>query len=321
MRIVLCYPVEDRHVEMIRSAAPDAEIVVAGQERIARELPEADIYCGHAKVPVPWEAVVGRGRLKWIQSSAAGVDHCLAPPVMRSDIPVTSLSGVLADQVAEHTVALITALLRRLHDFFRAQQARRYERLPTRDLHGSSVGIVGLGGVGRRLAEVLGAFRTRIRATDWCPVDKPPYVEALWPADRLGDLLAGSDVVVLAAPLNHITRDMIDRRTLAATPSGAILVNIARGGLVVESDLVDALLGGHLSGAALDVCHEEPLPASSRLWEIPQVIITPHVAGQSRWRIDRTTRFFCDNLTRYLQGLPLRNVVDKQLGFPLRRAT
>ncbi len=321
MRIVLCYPAEDRHLEMIRRAAPGAEVVPAGQERIARELPDADIYCGHAKVPVPWEAVVDRRRLKWIQSSAAGVDHCLTPPVVRSEIAVTSLSGVLADQVAEHAVALITALLRRLHDFFRAQQSRRYERLPTRDLHESCIGIVGLGGVGRRLAEVLSAFRTRVRATDWCPVDKPSHVEALWPHDRLGDLLACSDIVVLAAPLNHLTQNMIDRQSLAAMASGSILVNIARGGLVAEPDLVDALLCGHLYGAALDVCHQEPLPASSRLWEIPQVIITPHVAGQSRWRIDRTTEFFCDNLTRYLQGRPLLNVVDKGLGFPLRRAT
>ncbi len=321
MRIVLCYPAEPRHIEQIQAAAPSAEIVAAGQQRVAAELLEADVYFGHAKVPVPWDAVVVRGRLRWIQSAAAGVDHCLVPAVIRSDIPVTSLSGVLADQVTEHTIALLTALVRNLPEFFRAQQARRFERRPTRNLHGSRIGIVGLGGVGRRLAEVLAAFRTRIVATDWCPVQKPDHVEALWPPDRLADLLRASEVVILCAPLNEHTRGMIERQALATMPSESLLVNVARGPLVVEKDLVAALTSGHLAGAALDVTEQEPLAESSPLWNLPNVIVTPHVAGQASWRIDRTTDFFCQNLRRYQQGLPLRNLVDKQLGFPLRRAT
>src|SRR5262245_3210707 len=106
MRIVLCYPVESRHVAQIQAAAPDAEVVDAGQERVARELLEADLFCGHAKVSVDWDAVVAGGRLQWIQSSAAGLDHCLTPSVVASDILVTSASGVLADQVAEQSLAL-----------------------------------------------------------------------------------------------------------------------------------------------------------------------------------------------------------------------
>ena len=113
-RIVLCYPVEARHIERIAAAMPGADVVDAGQERIAEELLAADIFCGHAKVPVDWDAVVRQGRLRWIQSSAAGMDHCLVPSVVASDIAVTSASGVLADQVAEHTIALITAWCRGL---------------------------------------------------------------------------------------------------------------------------------------------------------------------------------------------------------------
>src|SRR5690606_14665979 len=105
-RIVLCYPVEPKHLAQIAAAAPDAEIVDAGQERVAKELLEADIFCGHAKVPVPWDEVVQRGRLRWIQSSAAGMDHCLGPSVINSDITVTSASGVLANQTADHSLAL-----------------------------------------------------------------------------------------------------------------------------------------------------------------------------------------------------------------------
>ncbi|MEX0939103.1 MAG: D-2-hydroxyacid dehydrogenase [Pirellulales bacterium] len=318
IRIILCYPVEPHHVDRIAQAAGEAEVIDAGQQRVAEELLDADLFCGHPKVPVPWDDIVRQGRLKWIQSSAAGLDHCLVPSVIASDVVVTSASGVLADQVAEHTIALLTAHLRSLPTFFRAQQNKQFVRLPTRDLHDATVGIVGLGGVGRRLAELLSAFRTRIIATDWCPVDKPPHVESLWPANRLPDLLAASDHVVLCAPLNTHTRGMIDSEALAQMRQGSLLVNVARGPLVVERDLVAAIESGHLGGAALDVTEEEPLSPSSRLWDLPGVIITPHVAGQSARRIDKMTDFFCENLQRYLRNEPLLNVVDKQLGFPLR---
>jgi phosphoglycerate dehydrogenase-like enzyme len=318
MRIVLCYPVEEKHLRQIAAVAPKAQLVDAGQERVADEILKADIFCGHAKAhPVPWDEVVRLGRLKWTQSSAAGLDHCLVPSVVESDIVVTSASGVLADQVAEHAVALMTGLLRSLPVFFRAQQAKEFIRRPTRDLHRATIGIIGFGGNGRRIAEVLHVFKTRIIATDVFPVDKPDHVAALWPADRLDGLLAESDVVVLAAPLLPSTRGMIDARALERMKCGAILINMARGGLVVESALVDALRSGQLAGAGLDVTEIEPLPAESPLWDMPNVIITPHVGGQSATRIDDMTNFFCENLARWQTGRPLLNLVDKKLGFPV----
>jgi D-3-phosphoglycerate dehydrogenase len=319
MRIVLCYPVEPRHCRQIAAAAPDAQIVNAGQERIAAELSTADIFCGHAKVPVDWDAVVRQGRLKWIQSSAAGMDHCLVPSVVASEIVVTSASGVLANQVAEHAIALITAWLRSLPVFFRAQQAKEFVRRPTRDLHHAAVGIVGLGGVGRRLVQLLRPFQTRILATDLFPVDRPEGVETLWPADRLPDLLAESDVVVLSLPLNDSTRGLIDARALAGMQPTALLANMARGPLVVTDDLVESLRAGCPAGAVMDVTDPEPLPPQSPLWEMPNVIITPHVGGQSSSRIDDMTNMFCENLRRWQAGQSLINfLADKGLGFPIR---
>lgn len=316
-RIVLCYPVESRHVAEIAAAAPDFDVFDAGQERIAAELLEADIFCGHAKVPVPWDDVVRQGRLQWIQSSAAGLDHCLTPSVVESAIVVSSASGVLADQVAEHTIALTTSLTRSLPVFFRAQQAHEFVRRPTRDLTGAVVGIVGLGGNGRRLAQVFRPFKTRIVATDMFPVDKPDEVDDLWPAQALSRLLAESDIVVLAAPLTDVTRGMIDRRALAMMKPGSLLVNVARGPLVVESDLVAALRSGHIAGAAMDVTEIEPLPLDSPLWDLPNVIITPHVGGQKASRIDDMTKLFCENLRRWQRGARLYNLVDKRLGYPV----
>jgi len=315
-RIVLCYPVEPRHVAAIRAAAPAATVVDAGQERVAEELPTADIYCGHAKVPVPWDAVVAAGTLRWIQSSAAGLDHCLVPAVVDSDIVVTSASGVLADQVAEHAVGLAIACTRRLRLFLEQQHRKEFVRRPTRDLTGATVGIVGLGGVGRRLAEVLAPFRVRILATDWFPVDKPTHVEFLGPPDALPTVLEQADVLFLCVPLTPLTRGMIDAAALARMKRGAILVNMARGPLVDENALVDALESGHLDSAALDVTPDEPPQPTSRLWTAPRLLITPHVAGQAARRIDAMTEFFCENLRRSLSGKPLRNLVDKRLGFP-----
>ena len=318
-RIALCYPVEQRHIDQIAAAMPEAEVVNVGQERIAEEIFAADIFCGHAKVPIDWDGVVRRGRLRWIQSSAAGMDHCLTPSVIESDIDVTSASGVLADQVAEHTIALITGWCRGLHVFLRAQAKKEFVRRPTRDLTRSTVGIAGLGGVGRRLAQLLHPFGVRTLATDLFPVDKPDCVEALWPADRLDSLLSEADFLILCLPLNDSTRGLIDAAALSKMKRGSLLVNVARGPLVVTDDLIDALDAGRPAGAVMDVVDPEPPPPECRLWEMPNVIITPHVGGQSAWRIDNMTTMFCQNLQRWRAGLPLINYLsDKRLGFPIR---
>ena len=169
------------------------------------------------------------------------------------------------------------------------------------------------------MAELLHAFEARILATDMFPLDKPDHVEALWPADRLDDLLAEVDILVLSLPLNESTRGVVDASVLEKMKPGGLLVNVARGPLVVESALVEALDSGHLAGAVVDVTDPEPLPPASRLWELPNVIITPHVAGQSARRIDNMTRLFCENLRRRQAGEPLINFLsDKKLGFPIR---
>jgi D-3-phosphoglycerate dehydrogenase len=164
--------------------------------------------------------------------------------------------------------------------------------------------------------EVLEPFRVRILATDWFPVRKPPAVEFLGSPDTLFDILPEIDVLFLCAPLTEHTRNLIDARAIARMKKGAILVNVARGAMVDENALVDALESGHLDSAALDVTPEEPPKPESRLWTAPRLLITPHVGGQAKHRIDAMTDFFCDNLRRYRAGRPLRNLVDKRLGFP-----
>ena len=159
---------------------------------------------------------------------------------------MTSASGLFADPVAEQTLALLLGLLRGLPTFFRAQQKREFIRRPTRDLHHATVGIVGLGGNGMRIAEVLRPFHTRIIATDMFTDERPACVDELWPADQLDRLLAESDIVILCVPLNDQTQGMIAAPQLARMKRGAILINVARGPIVVEKDLVAALAVGSL---------------------------------------------------------------------------
>lgn len=317
MRIVLCFPAQPHHVAAITKAAPvGAEIVDAGQERVDEELPTADIFVGHAKVPVNWDRVIAANRLQWIQSSAAGLDHCLVPGVIESEIVVSSASGLFAPQVTEQTFALLFGLLRSLPVFMAASKRREFIRRPTDDLREKVVGIVGLGGNGRCIARAIAPLCKRVIASDFYPVNKPSEVDVLLPAEQLDELLAQSDVVILALPLNSSTYHLIDVRRLQLMPAGGYLINVARGQVIDEAALVSALQSGHIKGAGLDVTEVEPLPEESPLWELDNVIITPHVGAQSKRRVDDTVALVCENLKRWQRNEPLYNRVDKKLGFP-----
>jgi D-3-phosphoglycerate dehydrogenase len=330
-QLVVCFkgaPVEDVHIDRIRSAWSDVKIINVGQKDVADALLEADFFCGHAKVPVNWDTIVENRRLQWIQSSAAGMDWCLVPSVVDSDIVITTASGVLADQVAEHTLALILAWMRSLPVCLYEQHVRsapdfrKFIRRPTRDLTGSTVGIVGFGGVGRRIAALLAPFRTTILATDLYPSEKPSCVDELWEADKLDDLLQQSDVVILSLPLNAKTKGLFNSVRFQQMKPDSLFVNVARGDIVNTDDLVQALHEGRIAGAVLDVTAPEPLPADHPLWDFfPHVMITPHIAGQSRRRFDDVVDIFIANIYRWQSGQPLINNLSpegKRQGFPIR---
>jgi D-3-phosphoglycerate dehydrogenase len=236
--------------------------------------------------------------------------------VIDSDIVVCSASGLFANQVAEQTLALLIGLLRGIPIFYRQWQRREFVRRPTDDLHGKRIGIVGMGGNGRRLVEVLQPFRVTIRATDYFPEEKPEGVQQLLPHTELMELAAWSEVLILTLPLNAMTRGCVNGSIINALPKGSYLINVARGACVAESDLCEALESGHLAGAGLDVTDVEPLPESSPLWNFSNVLITPHVGAQAKLRTDDTTQLICENLRRYLSSSSLYNIVDKKLGFP-----
>jgi phosphoglycerate dehydrogenase-like enzyme len=262
-------------------------------------------------------------RLRWVQSPAAGVGNLMFPELLASDVIVTTARGIRARSIAEHVLGVTIALARELPVAIRAQAGHEWaqdrlegERSRVRILQGSRMGIVGLGAIGLEVARIAVPFGFRVTAIRRRPTRPvPDGIEAVWMPDRLADLLALSDVVVLSLPQTPETKQLIGRRELKVIKRGAILVNVARGKLIDDDALVEALRDGRVAGAALDVFAREPLEASSPYWDLPHVLITPHTAGAMPDYWTRLVDLFSDNLRRFERGDPLMNVVDKTVGY------
>ena len=320
--IVTCFPVSEDLVQKMRSQLKGRfELVVSDHDRIAKDIFKADVFFGHAKSPVDWQAVVEAGKLVWIQSSAAGLDHCLTPEVIASDILVSGCSGLFARQVAEQTLALLMGLIRRTNVFFKAQAKREFVRRPTDNLYGKRVLIVGFGGNGQRIARVLRPLTDSISATDYYPesgrelVDEG-VVEAVYAANEMDSLLPTADVIIVTLPRSEMNERLIATEQFRAMKEGAYLINVGRGSVVDTHAMVESLNRGRLSYVGFDVVDPEPLPVDSELWDMENVIISPHVGAQSPLRVPTTVDLFLENVPKFEQKLTLLNQVDKELGFP-----
>ena len=308
----------DGHVDRLRAEFPQHIFIEASdRDAIRRLLPEADVAFASY---VDRDAFASAARLKWVQSPAVGVGRLMYPELLASPVILTSARGIRARSMAEHVIGVTIALARQFQATIRAQAAHRWAQeeleAATRTLYGLRMGIVGLGAIGREVVKIAAPFGfrvTAIRRRAGEPV--PDGVDAVWTPDRLPDLLAQSDVVVLAAPRTPETKRLIGRAQIERMKPGALLVNVARGKLVDDDALIDALRDGRLGGAALDVFSEEPLDPSSPYWDLPNVIVTPHTSGAMQDYWTPLVELFADNLRRFEKGEPLLNVVDKVAGY------
>lgn len=259
--------------------------------------------------------------LRWVHASSAGVNHVLSPELVSSEVVVTNSRGVFDEPMAEYVLALVLALAKDLPGTLRLQHERQWRHRETELLAGRHALVAGTGPIGRAIGRKLAAVGLTVTGVGRRARDTDPDLGSVLPMERLAEGLAEADYVVLAAPLTDQTRGMIDAAALAAMKPTARLVNVGRGPLVAQDDLVAALAGGWIAGAALDVFADEPLEASSPLWAMANVIVSPHMSGDVvGWRSELVALFH-DNLTRYLDGRPLRNVVDKQRGYVREGAT
>jgi phosphoglycerate dehydrogenase-like enzyme len=306
------------HIDRLRADFPQHTFLDAwDRDQLRRLLPQADV----AFTPfVDRDVFASASRLRWVQSPAVGVGSLMFPELLASPVVLTSARGIRARSIAEHVLGVTIALARRIPATLRAQAEHRWaqEELETETctLHGQRMGIVGLGAIGVEIVKIAAPFGFRISAIRRRAGQSPPDgVEAVWPPDRLPDLLAQSDVVVLAAPHTPETKRLIGRAQIDRMKRGALLVNIARGKLMDDEAVIEALRDGRLGGAALDVFSQEPLEPSSPYWDLPNVIITPHTSGAMKDYWTPLVALFADNLRRFEKGEPLLNVVDKVAGY------
>lgn len=311
MILALFDPPEDFE-RRVHGVLPDVEVVRAarGGRRYQETLPRAEIIAG-----LPGAEDLDRAeRLRWLQLSSAGADRYV--DAVRSDVVLTSANGVYGVPTSEHAIAMMLALVRRLPSCVRAAGEKEWDRSPGYDeLYGRTAGVLGLGDIGSAVARRLKAFGMRVLALRRRPGRPPDFVDAMYGREGLYDVLSASDHVVNVLPATSATHHLIDAAALRRMKTAAYLFNVGRGSTIDEQALVEALREGRLAGAGLDVFEEEPLPKESPLWEMPNVVITPHRGGASPREAERIADLFLDNLGRRARGEELLNIVDRELGY------
>ena len=284
------------------------------KEKFDTLLAKADVIYG--LIP-PKDLLTRAPRLKWIQMMSAGVDRLRDTEIWRSRITLTNASGIHATPIGEFILQFMLMFAKGAPQCFQMKQKREWQRYPSTVLYGKTLGIIGLGHIGREAARLAKAFGMRVIATrrSTKKAGTARYVDRLLPASEMAALLKESDYVAICTPFTAETKHLIGGKELKMMKPTAYIINIARGGIIDEAALIKALDEKWIAGAGLDVTEREPLPAESRLWDFPNVILSPHVSGGQEDYMTRATELFCDNLRRYLAGKKLRNVIDRKKGY------
>lgn len=314
MKVLVTVPITDAQLSRIKTAANGASVVVATAPREQyQEIRTATAVFGRFNE----ELFERAGQLRWVQTLGAGVDGLLFPAFVASDIVLTSEKGYVGQHLAEQAFALLLALTRGVARAVREQTwDNKWEiRSECWELTDRTLGIVGFGGTGREVARRGEAFGMRLLAVDPEPIERPPSLEAVWGLDNLDQLLRESDAVIICAPLTPATRGMFNLDAFQQMKRNAILINVTRGAIVDDGALIQALRERLISGAGLDVTPVEPLPPEHPLWQMENVVITPHVAGASPLRMDRAVDLFCRNLAAFQTGQPLDATINKAKGY------
>jgi phosphoglycerate dehydrogenase-like enzyme len=332
--VVVAYPWHERDdlLDILRAVVPGTEVVAQPfvGDKFGQHLPDHERYdelteerrarWQRAEVvmalDLPKSIDALAPKLRWVQAIGAGVDH-LRDTGMPDDVVVTNAVGVAAVPIAEFVIARLLGVWKRIADLDELQRRHEWKATFGRLFDGSTVGVIGLGAIGTAVAvraRALGARTIGIRRT-YRPGDTSPACDELFGTDALLEVLARCDAVVLSAPATPDTENMFDAATFSAMRPGAVFCNVARGSLVDERALIDALTSGHLGAAILDVARSEPLPPDDPLWDAPNIYISPHSSASQDRYLEALFELFAENLGRYARGEQLRNVVDRAAGY------
>ncbi len=335
MQIISTVALQPAHRNAILNAAPGADLA----DRQCRTVEEVSDLVGTGcdvmlTFRVPNDIATRAPGLKWIQLLSAGADHVLGGPLKRTPISITTASGIHATPIAEYTLGSMLAYAHRIHLAIRAQVRREWMRsgafmAGVDDIRGQTLGIIGYGSIGRETARLAAAFGMKVLALKRNPSDR---VDPGWCPSGLGDpdgkiparyfgpddreaILRESDYISVTLPLTDHTRKFIGEREFVAMKPGAYLVNIGRGEVIDEHAMIDALTAKKIGGAGLDVFEHEPLEGGSPLWDLENVILTPHISGANRGYMDKACELFAENLKRFAAKRPLFNLIDPGLGY------
>ena len=318
MKVVLGHDFGADFVDDMRRLHPQIELCPAyTEEECLRHLDNAVVFIGEI-TPETFRA--GR-QLKWFHYVGIGFDKFVddIPGFVESDFIFTNCRQTHVIAMADHVFALILAFAHCVPELLQDQHSHTWNthryKGRVRELAGTTMGILALGDIGRAVAQRAQGFEMEVYAIDIAPKDTPAGVRALWPPERLDDMLARTDWLVITAPLTSRTRDMIDQRALEQLKPGAFIAVVSRGGIVNEKALVEGLQSGRIGGAGLDALEREPLPPDHPLWQMPNVIISPHVSADSAQMWQRREQITRENLRRYLAGESLMYLCDKKAGY------
>ncbi len=307
--------VADEDIERIRIAGGNAEVVVSALEDAIKQVGDTDVVLGLLSKKM----FLASNRLKWVHAIASGVDMFLYDEFVSSGVILTSEKGLVGEHLADHGFGLLLMLTRQLATALRLGPASWEHRPEMRskeiELTGSTLGIFGFGGTGKAMARRAVGFGMRVIALDREEMEVSDGADEVVGPEGFESMLARSDVVSICCPLTPETRGKFDSSTFSAMKDEALLVNVTRGEVMVEEDLVVALREGVIAGAALDVAPREPLPENSELWTLENVVMSPHTAGASQFRASRNIDRFIRNLEHFRVGESLEGVIDKELGY------
>ncbi|GAB6100624.1 D-2-hydroxyacid dehydrogenase [Halanaerocella petrolearia] len=305
---------DQSQLSSLKKMAPQVAITNLQADEVTTEMiKKADIIFGWPKK----EDLKKAENLKWLHLPSAGASKYIDQSLYHNqDIILTNSSGVYGLPIAEHILGMILAFNNNLSQYFEQQQQKEWQSVRARrDIYGSTCGIIGFGNIGREVAKRAQALGSRVLALKRTVDQVPDYVDKLYTQDEINQVLKESDYIILSLPITEETKGIISAQELQLMKKDAFLVNVGRGELVVQNDLIKALTEGWIAGAGLDVTTPEPLPEDSPLWELSNVIITPHCSGYSPTNSKRLYDIFSKNLESYMKGQPLKNRVNFRVGY------
>ncbi len=314
LRIWLRVKLPEKELALLAQEAPDCELQQHDDDAIdPQSLSEVDGV--FTEEPLPDTLVQQMPNLKWLHVTRGGLNTYLTPTIKARPIQVTGSKGIHGTVFSEFALACILALAKKLPECIDGQKQRKWQRLAPVEVAGKTLGIVGLGTAGTELARKAKALGLRVIATKRTPTPKPDYVDELGTPEFLPQLLSESDFVVLLLASVPSTVDILGAKELRSMKKSAYLINLTGGQAIEEKLLLQALKENWIAGAALDAFARQPLPEDSELWNLPNVILSPRIGGLTEQKWSPLLPIFVDNLKRFIAGEPLRNVVDKELGY------